>query len=77
MGLKLLCVTDKRDTLVALSQKSENLSRLKTTAPWINFCGAFAMSIDLSVVGFRFIGMRSSPELIPLTADNPLLVRET
>ena len=43
MGLKLLCVTDKRDTLVALSQKSENLSRLKTKAPWINFCGAFAI----------------------------------
>jgi hypothetical protein len=47
MGLKLLCVTDKRDTLVALSQKSENLSRLKTKAPWINFCGAFAISKDL------------------------------
>jgi hypothetical protein len=31
---------------------------------------------DLSVGGFRFMGMRNSSKLVAQSTDNPLLVRE-
>jgi len=50
--------------------------RFKQKPPWINFYGAFAVLRNLSVGGFRFMGMRGSPELVRSIADNLLLVRE-